>query len=68
MAQESQARALRLQRLVFLTETAADFFHARGYQDAARSELPAEVLASPEFRSLCPASAACLSNPGNLSF
>ncbi len=61
--QESNARKLKLQRLVLLTETAAGFFRHCGYQNISRTDLSAGLLASPEFLTLCPASARCLSKP-----
>jgi arsenate reductase len=47
--------------LVLLTETAAPFFAARGYVPLDRECAPAAIRESAEFRSLCPASALCMS-------
>lgn len=60
-ALEAHARAIGLERLVLLTQTAEAFFVARGYRSYERAQVPAAMRASPEFSSLCPASAACLS-------
>jgi amino-acid N-acetyltransferase len=57
---EQHARALGLEELVLLTQTAATFFERQGYQRIARHSAPAAVQASEEFRLLCPQSAACL--------
>lgn len=59
-ALEARARAQGLSELVLLTTTAAPFFAARGYREIARTDVPAPVQASAEFRSLCPASATCM--------
>lgn len=60
-ALEAHASERGLERLVLLTLTAAPFFAARGYAVIARDDAPAVVQASAEFRSLCPASATCMS-------
>lgn len=62
-ALEEQARQCGLRELVLLTMTAAPFFHARGYREIPRAEMPERVQASPEFRALCPASATCMRKP-----
>jgi len=51
------ARESGVERLFLLTETAAPFFARLGYSPVERSAVPADLLASPEFASLCPASA-----------
>jgi amino-acid N-acetyltransferase len=56
-ALESHAVATGHQDLYLLTNTAPDYFARRGFRPLAREEAPAAVAASPEFRSLCPASA-----------
>src|SRR5581483_11049826 len=43
-----------------LTMTAEDYFARRGFQAVERSTAPAAVAATREFRTLCPASAACM--------
>ena len=62
-AVEKRAATLGLRRLWLLTTTAPDFFRGRGYVDSARAQVPAAVQESDEFKSLCPASAVCLSKP-----
>lgn len=52
-------------RLYLLTTTAADFFKRLGYETVARDSVPPGIAATAEFRTLCPASAVCLSRkPG----
>lgn len=58
---EAVAVAAGLTELVLLTETASDFFMRRGYRSIERVQAPAGVRDSEEFRSLCPASAVCMS-------
>ncbi len=58
---ESDARAEGVQRLILLTETAQGFFSQLGYQVIERSAAPQPLQQSAEFRSLCPASAVCMS-------
>lgn len=60
-ALEQRALATGVRQLVLLTQTAAPFFGKRGYVAIARDSAPAEVQASEEFRSICPASAICMS-------
>jgi amino-acid N-acetyltransferase len=57
---EERARAAGIDELILLTLTARDFFASVGYGSKPRDEVPAAVLASAEFRSLCPASAHCM--------
>ncbi len=59
-ALEHAAREARIERLILLTRTAAPFFARHGYRVIERSEAPAEVQRSEEFRSLCPSSATCM--------
>ncbi len=54
---EDAARGAGAERLHLLTTSAGPFFRARGYSPASRSQAPAEIAGSREFRSLCPASA-----------
>ena len=56
----ARARAAGLTRLYLLTTTAEKFFAARGFAPVDRKAVPAAVAATPEFRSLCPASAVCM--------
>jgi len=46
---------------VLLTETAEAFFRSRGYVPVERANVSPAVKQSAEFRTLCPASARCLS-------
>lgn len=54
---EACAGAADVERLHLLTTTAAQFFSAHGYCTADRATAPAQVAASAQFASLCPASA-----------
>lgn len=60
-ALETKARERGLRELVLLTLTAAPFFARHGYVELARDDAPRAVRDSAEFRSLCPASATCMS-------
>ena len=57
---ERRAREARIERLILLTETAGEFFAARGYQVIERGAAPADMQQCEEFRSLCPSSATCM--------
>src|SRR5215469_4254765 len=57
---ERRARAAAVNQLILLTLTARDFFERLGYRVQGREQVPAPVLDSAEFRSLCPASAICM--------
>jgi amino-acid N-acetyltransferase len=57
---EQRARAAGIAELILLTLAARDFFAHLGYGSKPREEVPAAVLGSAEFRSLCPASAHCM--------
>jgi len=57
---EARAGERRLDQLVLLTTTAREFFARRGYSIIARDSAPEPVRRSAEFRSLCPASSACM--------
>lgn len=59
-AVEHHARRRGLRRLVLLTEHAEAFFERRGFRRLDRREAPADMQAGAEFRTLCPASAACM--------
>jgi amino-acid N-acetyltransferase len=54
------ARRAGVTRFYLLTTTAEGFFVRRGFAKIARELVPAAIAATPEFRSLCPASAVCL--------
>lgn len=55
-----RAYASGLKRIVLLTTTADRFFPRFGFVRVTRAELPNEVLASAEFRGVCPSSAAVM--------
>jgi amino-acid N-acetyltransferase len=57
---ERRAQAANISELILLTLTAAEFFRRLGYIAKDRAQVPAPVLDSAEFRSLCPASAICM--------
>lgn len=57
---EREARDSGVERLVLLTQTAETFFHRIGYRVVDRGEVSDEIKASAEFRSLCPATALCM--------
>jgi len=57
---EGDSKTAGVRKLVLLTQTAEKFFVLRGYRSIERAALPERILATTEFRSLCPASAACL--------
>ena len=56
----SQARLLGVEQLYLLTTDAEPFFLALGYKRIERSEAPAQIQATTQFRSLCPKSALCM--------
>jgi amino-acid N-acetyltransferase len=57
---EAHARRAGLQTLWLLTTSAADWFAQHGWRTVARSEAPAALQATGEFRTLCPSSAICM--------
>jgi amino-acid N-acetyltransferase len=57
---ERDAQADGVEQLVLLTETAEEFFRGLGYGVIDRGYVIEELKQSAEFRSLCPASAACM--------
>ena len=57
---ERLAGSRQIDRLVLLTQTAANFFTRRGYQVIERGSAPQDMRGSEEFRSLCPSSATCM--------
>jgi amino-acid N-acetyltransferase len=57
---ERHAAGCGVQQVVLLTETAEHFFARHGYRKVDRAGMPAEIQSTTEFRSLCPASAACM--------
>ena len=60
-AAEAHARACSVRTLYLLTETAADFFAATGYDPTEREAAPEAIRSSSEFSDLCPASAVLMS-------
>jgi N-acetylglutamate synthase-like GNAT family acetyltransferase len=52
-----------LDMVYLLTTTAAGYFPKLGFEPVDRSEVPAEVQASREFGSICPASAVAMRRP-----
>jgi amino-acid N-acetyltransferase len=60
-ALEARACHAGIRTLYLLTTTAEGFFARRGYAPAARAAVPDAIRQTPEFRGICPDSAACLS-------
>ena len=60
-ALEARARAAGIRTLYLLTTTAEGFFARRGYAPADRATVPDAILATEEFRGICPSTAACMS-------
>jgi len=58
---EADALADWVVQLVLLTETAEAFFCSIGYEATDRRFVPEDIKQTAEFRSLCPASAVCMS-------
>jgi len=56
----AEARSLGVRELYLLTTTAEALFARWGFRRIVREQVPAAVRASPEFASLCPATAACM--------
>jgi amino-acid N-acetyltransferase len=59
-AAEALAAEAGVRDLYLLTETAEAWFPRLGYQRVVRADVPAELLASPEFASVCPDSSAVM--------
>lgn len=57
---EREARAEGIELLVLLTQSAAVFFEGLGYSVVDRACIPDGVKQSAQFRTLCPASALCM--------
>lgn len=55
-----EARAVGAEELYLLTTTAERLFARLGFERVAREAVPADVRASAEFASLCPATAVCM--------
>ena len=62
-ALEARARTLGIRTLYLLTTTAEAFFARRGYAPADRATVPDAILATEEFRGICPSTAACMAKP-----
>jgi len=58
----SHARSRRVGQLFLLATTAQGFFAKRGFEVINRAEVPSEIAATEEFRSLCPSSAVCMTS------
>jgi amino-acid N-acetyltransferase len=58
---EQDARADGIDTIVLLTQTAEVFFERLGYSVTDRGAIGSAVKQSAEFRTLCPASARCMS-------
>jgi amino-acid N-acetyltransferase len=58
-----QAEARGLRALYLLTTTAEHYFPRFGFERIARDAVPAEIAATLEFRSACPASAVAMARP-----
>jgi amino-acid N-acetyltransferase len=58
---EDYARNAGVRNLWLLTTTAEKFFARRNFEVRARDAAPASIQSTDEFRSLCPASAVCMS-------
>ena len=56
----TEARSLGVRELYLLTTTAEALFSRWGFRRTVREQVPAAVRESPEFASLCPATAACM--------
>ena len=59
-ATEHLAAAVGISELFLLTDTAEEWFTGLGYVPAARTSVPALLMASPEFTRACPDSAPVL--------
>lgn len=55
-----KAQEQNITELYLLTETAERFFARMGFEKIARESVDEQVKTSAEFRTLCPASAACM--------
>lgn len=56
----ARARALGVRDLYVLTTTVRERALRTGFEEVAREEVPGAVREGSQFRSLCPATAACL--------
>lgn len=56
----AEASAKGVREVYLLTTTAEGFFERAGFARVAREHVPGPVRESPEFKTLCPASAVCM--------
>lgn len=59
-ALEERAAADGIERLYLLTDGAAGFFAARGYDEIGREAPPPAIRTTAEFETLCPDEATCM--------
>ena len=57
---EQEAAADGVHRLYLLTTSAQAYFAALGYRIVQRSDAPASILSTSQFKCLCPATAVCM--------
>jgi amino-acid N-acetyltransferase len=55
-----RARRRGVRALYLLTTTAERYAASKGFERIDRAEVPSGILALPQFRALCPASAVCM--------
>jgi amino-acid N-acetyltransferase len=60
---EEEAQRQGVQHFYLLTTTTEKFFARHWFQRVARESVPPAIAATPEFQSLCPASAVCMARP-----
>jgi N-acetylglutamate synthase-like GNAT family acetyltransferase len=60
---EAKAASRGVRELYLLTTTAAGFFLRHGFSIASRESAPDAIRRTAQFRTLCPATAACLRKP-----
>jgi amino-acid N-acetyltransferase len=56
-------KTLGINWLYLLTETASEYFEAKGYERISREDAPAALSASSEFSHVCPVSAIVMKKP-----
>jgi N-acetylglutamate synthase-like GNAT family acetyltransferase len=59
----ADAEARGIHALYLLTTTAEHYFPSFGFRQVARDDVPADVRATAEFKSACPASATVMARP-----
>ena len=55
-----------LEGIYLLTETAAEYFNNKGYENIARMDIPEEIRESSQFRHVCPESAIAMKKALNI--